>query len=558
MPLADVTAVLDRFVDKAGKLFTLPAVAVQVLQLTNHPRVDVQKLKACIENDPALTSKVLRFVNSSIFGTTRKVSDLNQELAMLGTKSLKLLVLGFSLPGDLFAGVAKDILRRYWRRTLTKAIAAREISESLWKLPGDEAFLAGLLQDIGMLVLLQEFGEPYVKFLDISLAKASDLALIAENSLGFDHALLSSELLRRWGLPRVLVDPIAAGRPAEKLDGLAIAERRLPQILRLADLLSSVLTENRGDLLADLLDSGAQFHRLTHLQLSSLVNTLQDKVELLAEVLSLELPEGRDYNTVLLEAHERLSELAVEAAGELIGGERATDSATDSEALLSEVQSLAASVRELARPSLPFVANSADTPNDGNTSLIAESPARSTPSQNASASPNTNRPTGALDGPSIDQADPGLLGVLTTIVSTCRQSRCALSLILVEVDRFDELLLTRGLAASQRMVGLIGTICQGLGLHDAIWRQTSDSQFALVLPGYDRWAGVGAANQILRELRHIAAPNEAAPTMTVSIGLSAVALPPKNFRAQDLIESAERCLHAAQRCGGNALKSIEA
>ncbi len=52
MPLADANAVLDRFVDKAGKLYTLPAVAVQVLQLTNHPKVDVLKLKSCIENDP--------------------------------------------------------------------------------------------------------------------------------------------------------------------------------------------------------------------------------------------------------------------------------------------------------------------------------------------------------------------------------------------------------------------------------------------------------------------------------------------------------------------------
>lgn len=563
MPLADATVVLDRFVDKAGKLYTLPAVAVQVLHLTNHPKVDVQQLKRCIENDPALTTKVLRFVNSSMFGTTRKVSDLNQALAMLGTKSLKLLVLGFSLPNDLFAGVAKDILRRYWRRTLTKAVAAREISESLWKLPGDEAFLAGLLQDIGMLVLLQEMGEPYAKFLDLALAKAPDLASITEKSLGFDHARLSAELLRHWGLPTALVEPLCAGRPAEKLESLPIADRRLPQILRLADLLSSVLTENRADLLANLLDSGAQFHHLTHRQLSGLVTTLQDKVETLADVLSLELPEGRNYNAVLLEAHERLSEIAVEAAGELMGSKAAENSASDGEALLAEVQSLAASVRELARP--PGISNSRSgksTNRDGNSNSTDESASR--PAANSSA-PSTNgngtttsRSGGTASEPVQNGGDPGFLGVLTTIVSSCRQSRCAVSLILVEVDRFDELLVARGLAASQRMVGLIGTICHGLGLHDAIVRQTSDSQFALILPGYDRAAGVEVANQLLRELRHIGAPNEAVPTMTVSVGLSGVALPPKNFRAQDLLESAERCLHAAKRCGGNALKSIEA
>ena len=230
--------------------------AVQVLQLTNHPKVDVQQLKR-IENDPVLTTKVLRFVNSSMFGGhTCKVSDLDQALAMLATQSLKLLVLGFSLPNDLFAGVAKDILRRYWRRTLTKAVAAREISESLWKLPGDEAFLAGLLQDIGMLVLLQELGEPYAKFLDIALAKAPDLASITEKSLGFDHARLSAELLRRWEIPPALVGPISAGR---RRTARSVADCRTSAA---ADSAIGGFAgqradgQNRGDLLANLLDSG--------------------------------------------------------------------------------------------------------------------------------------------------------------------------------------------------------------------------------------------------------------------------------------------------------------
>lgn len=563
MSLADANVVLDRFVDKAGKLYTLPAVAVQVLQLTNHPKVDVLKLKACIENDPALTTKVLRVVNSSLYGASRKVSDLNQALTLLGTKSLKLLVLGFSLPNNLFAEVAGDILRRYWRRTLTKAVAAREISETLWKLPGDEAFLTGLLQDIGVLVLLQQLGEPYARFLDIALAKASDLAAAEEKSLGFDHARLSAELLRRWELPDAIVAPICAGRPAEKLAALSIADRPLPQILRLADLLASVLTENRGDLLADLLDSGAQYHHLTHGQFAALVNTLQEKVEVLADVLSLELPDGRDYTTVLLEAHERLSEIATEAAGDLMAARPAIDSAADSEALLAEVQSLAASVREFARPPIqPHAPPSAGQIEASGFGSEQSAPriesSRKFQSSAHSGVPATHVPRShAPPLPSNQSDDPGFLGVLTTIVSSCRQSRCAICLLLVEVDRFEELLLTRGLAASQRMVGLIGTIWQGLGLHDAICRQLSDSQFALILPGYDRWGGAEATNQFLRELRNIAAPNEAAPTMTVSIGLAAAALAPKNFRAQDLIDSAERCLHAAQRCGGNALKSIE-
>ena len=99
------TNLLQQFVERAGSLYSLPAVAVEVLELTGHSRVDVKALKVCVERDPALTGKLLRVVNSSMFGLSREVTDLNQALALLGVKPLKLLVLGFSLPKGLFSGI---------------------------------------------------------------------------------------------------------------------------------------------------------------------------------------------------------------------------------------------------------------------------------------------------------------------------------------------------------------------------------------------------------------------------------------------------------------------
>src|SRR5690606_5979183 len=125
---------------------------------------DADRLKQTIEHDPALAGKILRVVNSSLFGLSQQVSDLNQALALLGTKPLKLLVLGFSLPERLQCDVAGDVLTWYWKRTLTRAVAARELAEQA-KIPGDEAFIAGLLEDLGLLVLVQELGQPYVELI---------------------------------------------------------------------------------------------------------------------------------------------------------------------------------------------------------------------------------------------------------------------------------------------------------------------------------------------------------------------------------------------------------
>ncbi|MCA9261018.1 MAG: HDOD domain-containing protein, partial [Planctomycetales bacterium] len=200
---------IDQIVGRAGSLYTLPAVAVEVLDLTNNPEVDLAALKTCIERDPALVVKLLRVVNSSLFGLSREVSDLNQALAMLGVKPLKLLVLGFSLPENLFAEVASEQLAWYWNTTLARAVAARELSEQLLGQSGDDAFLAGLLQDIGALVLLGELKEPYARFLAEVTANSADLHRLEVASLGFDHTELSAALLERWNMPTTLVAAIS-------------------------------------------------------------------------------------------------------------------------------------------------------------------------------------------------------------------------------------------------------------------------------------------------------------------------------------------------------------
>src|SRR5262245_61242304 len=146
----ETIGLVQQFCERTGQLYSLRAAAAEVLRLTSEPRIDPRQLKACLESDPALAARILRVVNSSLFGPSRQITDLNQALTLLGIRPLKMLVLGFSLPKELFAGLEAEVLARYWRLALVKAVAARELAEGLWRLPGDEPFLAGLVQDIGM------------------------------------------------------------------------------------------------------------------------------------------------------------------------------------------------------------------------------------------------------------------------------------------------------------------------------------------------------------------------------------------------------------------------
>jgi len=93
----DVSSRVEQIAARATALYSRPTVALEIVQLTSEPQVDAHRLKECLEQDPALVCKILRVVNSSFFGLRREVVDLNQALALLGIKPLKLLVLGGSL-----------------------------------------------------------------------------------------------------------------------------------------------------------------------------------------------------------------------------------------------------------------------------------------------------------------------------------------------------------------------------------------------------------------------------------------------------------------------------
>ena len=213
---------------------------------------------------------------------------------------MKLLVLGFSLPSGLFADIEARTLGRYWRHTLTKAVAGREISQRFWHIPGDDAFIAGLLQDLGRLLLLQQLGEPYARFLDRVLANGMETDHLETEALGFTHTALGARLLAQWHLPANLVEAIAAD-PRQPPEDASPSQLALPKILHLAELVARLLADGQTAALAQLLDLGQDYRQLQRDELITLLSDLEEKVQQLAAVLSLQLPGGVQYVDILAE-----------------------------------------------------------------------------------------------------------------------------------------------------------------------------------------------------------------------------------------------------------------
>ncbi len=528
---------------RAGELFTLPSVAVRVLELTENPKVDVRALKECVENDPALTSKVLRVVNSSLFGLSREICDLNQALALLGTKPLKLLVLGFSLPDALFRGVGAEFLNHYWRRTLTRAVVARELAEQYWRVPGDDAFIAALLEDIGLLVLAQELGEAWITFYDRVHRERADLLQMEGKALGFDHTELTVQMLELWRLPVTLSTAIAAANEPQRMRSLQGTELELSQVIHLANLVAELMADGRTDVLRKLHELGREYRGLSERDFNELLRDLEQRVAQLAEALSLELPKDFRYEQVWKTAHERLAITAAEVAGDLVR-QRVGGRDEDDLSLIEECQSLSAALQQLA-------IHPAARPEPKAKTTVAAHEAGKTKTATVVA------PRTPQERVSAEEADPGIGGRLAAAAATARQSRCALSLLCVEVDHQDELLVHLGRSAMLQWIDRVHRYCEAID-HDppAQCVELNDGRWLIVLVDCDRRQAVEHGQQLLRTVRRSTQPKTDA-RLSLSVGAASVAVLSPNFSTRDLLTAAERCLQAALTSGGDVLKSIE-
>ena len=189
---------------------TIPAIAMHVIDLAGQPDGNISEIACLIGHDPALTLKVLKVANSPLYGFRRKTDNLRQALNMLGLNAVISLALSFSLTGAL-RGVKQGGFNTeyYWRRSAIAAAASRCLGTQLGLNRDEELMLAGLLQDVGMLVLSSVFQVDYGKA--IAGTTDHDAVIKAEQiTFGADHAEVGAWQLHQWNLPKYLQQIVAA------------------------------------------------------------------------------------------------------------------------------------------------------------------------------------------------------------------------------------------------------------------------------------------------------------------------------------------------------------
>ncbi|QDU28499.1 HDOD domain protein [Anatilimnocola aggregata] len=546
---------LDRFAQQAEQLYSLPAVALEVLRLAGQPQVDPRQLKLCLESDPALAARILKVVNSSLFGLSRQVSDLQQALALLGLKPLKALLLGFSLPPELLRGIHAEALQHYWQHTLLKAVACRLLEQFVAKSDEEEAFIAGLLQDVGILALLQQLGENYATMYVQTRLCGGDLQAVEIPTLGFDHLSLSARMLMNWRLPPKLCQAVAVPPRERAVEHAPTPSRQLCQILHLGELLTRYVEQPHDAELAQLLEIGERYFELGPVRLHSVLTELGPHFESLAGVLAIELPSGPSSQELLQAAHRRLASITAEMVPELIQMQRAADEATALESVLQTTRDLQHLANHAARPVGEFKLgdHKSERRADGGSDFLH--PSNSSPLRRTTPVASL----AAAGQPARTAADPGLLGRLTSVLQTCRQNRSPLSLAILQLDHFADAQFVCGIEPTMVFLERFRRhLAEATGVLGPCLQLTS-TRFALLWGDCSRSDALATLRNVhdqLPDWQDESLPPDA-PRLSMSAGLATVSLPSRNFPPNDLVAAAQRCLDGALHSGGNTIKSIE-
>lgn len=193
---------IDELVRRVNEISTLPQIAMKTMEIANDPTSSAIDLKEVIESDASLGARILRCVNSSAYATRERVTNLQQAISYLGLRQIRSLALTASV-AEMFA--KDETIGSYRRRDLwshlvavgicSRLLAMRQKSEDF-----EDAFAAGLLHDIGIVLEDQYVHGPFRQVVQ-TLEPEAILSEVERKILGFDHTQLGTKVAELWRLP---------------------------------------------------------------------------------------------------------------------------------------------------------------------------------------------------------------------------------------------------------------------------------------------------------------------------------------------------------------------
>jgi len=269
----------------SGNLPSMPQVLVQLIDGCHDPEIKLQSIARIVDKDAAISAKLLQLVNSAFIGARKAFTNVEQAVVYLGVDTIRNLAISIAVQ-QVFRRVETNGLLsidRFWHHSYLNALLAEKIAIATGYHDPSEAYLAGLMHDIGKLLLWMAFPGKYAPLLLKGVrCHNGRLAFLEEEKLHINHCQAGAWLCEQWQLPTLLADAIRYHHhPIDEV------EQALPltKISCLADLLSH--SDIPGP---DSLETANRFFRLSPQQVNALYDGLEEQIEQLANQLGILIP----------------------------------------------------------------------------------------------------------------------------------------------------------------------------------------------------------------------------------------------------------------------------
>ncbi|HYD81971.1 MAG TPA: HDOD domain-containing protein [Paucimonas sp.] len=246
------TLTIPEVIGRVHDLPSLPVVVMELLDTIGKDDVDIKTLAEKVSHDQALTAKTLRLANSSFYGMQRKITTISQAISVLGFQSVRTLITAAAVTGSFETQRQSTFnLPAFWRHSLATAVCAKSLARHA-HVNQEYAFMAGLLHDIGRLVLVSCFPEQYEAALEYRNQHDCYLFDAEREILAVEHALVGSALAEHWKFPSVMQKAVANHHTPDELETGSLAT-----IVHVADAITHALdlSADADDLVPPLSDA---------------------------------------------------------------------------------------------------------------------------------------------------------------------------------------------------------------------------------------------------------------------------------------------------------------
>ncbi len=201
---------MKRLVCETDNVYSMPLIYERLTKVIDHPRSSIADITRIISEDQGLSARLLKLANSPLFGYFSRIDSIGMAATIIGTQQLQALALAVSVM-EIFSGIPEEpvSMKSFWRHSIACAAIARALATYRRETNVERAFAAGLLHDVGRLVMCSMIPEIVREMVATSREEEALLSDTERGRLGFTHADLGGALLKKWKIPLSITEPVA-------------------------------------------------------------------------------------------------------------------------------------------------------------------------------------------------------------------------------------------------------------------------------------------------------------------------------------------------------------